>query len=179
MSARTWAGVLLVLAPIWFNTWFAVLAKRFEYPDVLRRPPAEILSRFRDGGSGLILTWWAFMLSGLLLIPTVVVVGNVVAPTGGTLIAVAIVVGVLAGLVQMLGLLRWVYLVPWLARAHAEAKPEDSARSRSRSRRSTGSSGSAWASTLVSADRPVVGAVRVRADVRAPSCPSGSAGRGS
>ena len=37
----------------------------------------------------------------------------------------AIVLGVLAGLVQMLGLLRWVYLVPWLARAHAEAKPED------------------------------------------------------
>ncbi len=125
MSPRTWAGVLLVLAPIWFNTWFAVLAKRFEYPDVLRRPPAEILSRFRDGGSGLILTWWAFMLSGLLLIPTVVVVGNVVVPTGGMLIAVAIVVGVLAGLVQMLGLLRWVYLVPWLARAHVEAKPEE------------------------------------------------------
>ena len=125
MSARTWAGVLLVLSPIWFNTWFAVLAKRFEYPDVLRRPPAEILSRFREGGSGLILTWWAFMLSGLLLIPTVVVVGNVVVPTGGTLIAVAIVVGVLAGLVQMLGLLRWVYLVPWLARAHAEAAPDD------------------------------------------------------
>ena len=55
MSPRTWAGVLLVLAPIWFNVWFAVLTKRFEYPDVLRRPPAEILSRFRDGGSGL--TW--------------------------------------------------------------------------------------------------------------------------
>ena len=65
------------------------------------------------------------MLSGLLLIPTVVVVGNVVVPTGGTLIAVAIVVGVLAGLVQMLGLLRWVYLVPWLARAHDEATPEE------------------------------------------------------
>jgi Domain of unknown function (DUF4386) len=125
VSARTWAGVLLVLAPIWFNVLFAVLAKRFEYPDVLRRPPAEVLSRFRDGGSGLILTWWAFMLSGLLLIPTVVVVGNVAVPTGGVLIAVAIVVGVLAGLVQMLGLLRWVYLVPWLARVHAEAKPEE------------------------------------------------------
>ena len=41
------------------------------------------------------------------------------------MIAVAIVVGVLAGLVQMLGLLRWVYLVPWLARAHVEAKPEE------------------------------------------------------
>ena len=48
------------------------------------------------------------MLSGLLLIPTVVVVGNVAVPTGGVLIAVAIVAGVLAGLVRMLGLLRWV-----------------------------------------------------------------------
>ena len=64
------------------------------------------------------------------------------------LIAVAIVVGVLAGLVQMLGLLRWVYLVPWLARAHAEAKPEEAALDRDRrSRRSTGSWASAWANT--------------------------------
>jgi hypothetical protein len=38
------------------------------------------------------------------------------------------VIGVLAALVQLLGLLRWSYLVPWLARAHAAAPtPQDRA----------------------------------------------------
>ena len=142
MSPRTWAAVPPGLAPIWFNTWFAVLAKRFEYPDVLRRPPAEVLSRFRDGGSGLILTWWAFMLSGLLLIPTIVAVGKVVVPHrrrpdrgrhrrgragGAGADARPAAVG----------------LPGAMARSGRTSRPNlrSSARSRSRSRRSTGSLG--------------------------------------
>jgi Domain of unknown function (DUF4386) len=114
------AGIVLIVAPLWFNTTFAVLGKRFDYPAILRRPTAEILERFRAGGSSLILLWWAFMLSGLLLIAAVVLLGQVLGFEG--IVAVATVVGVLAGLVQMLGLLRWVYLVPGLARAHADPK---------------------------------------------------------
>jgi hypothetical protein len=58
------------------------------------------------------------MVSGLLLIPTVVLLGQALGFTG--IVPVAVTIGVLAGLVQMLGLLRWVYLVPSLARAHAD-----------------------------------------------------------
>jgi hypothetical protein len=43
------------------------------------------------------------------------------ATDGGALVTVATVIGVLAALVQLLGLLRWSYLVPWLARVHATA----------------------------------------------------------
>jgi hypothetical protein len=118
MSVDVAAGVLLIVAPLWFNATFALLGKRFEYPDILRRPPADILERFRAGGSSLILLWWAFMLSGLLLIGGVVVLGQSLGFTGVVPLAVSI--GVLAGLVQMLGLLRWVYLVPSLARAVAD-----------------------------------------------------------
>jgi len=108
------AGILLIVAPLWFNTTFALLGKRFDYPDILRRPATEILDRFRAGGASLILLWWMFMLSGLLLIPAVVLLGQALGFKGVVPLAVA--VGVLAGLVQMLGLLRWVYLVPSLAR---------------------------------------------------------------
>jgi hypothetical protein len=38
----------------------------------------------------------------------------------GGVLPLATTIGVLAGLVQMLGLLRWVYLVPSLARAHVD-----------------------------------------------------------
>ena len=111
-------GAFLILAPLWFNATFALLGKRFDYPDILRRPATEILDRFRAGGSSLILLWWAFTLSGLLLIPAVVLLGQALGFTG--IVPLAVTVGVLAGLVQMLGLLRWVYLVPSLARMSAD-----------------------------------------------------------
>jgi hypothetical protein len=112
------AGVVLILAPLWFNASFALLGKRFDYPDILRRPATEILHRFRAGGSSLILLWWMFMMSGLLLIPAVVLLGQALGFTG--IVPLAVTIGVLAGLVQMLGLLRWVYLAPSLARMSAE-----------------------------------------------------------
>ena len=118
MNVELAAGVVLIVAPLWFNATFALLGTRFDYPDILRRPTAEILERFRAGGSSLILLWWMFMLSGLLLITGAVLLGQVL--RFGGIVPVATTIGVLAGLVQMLGLLRWVYVVPSLARAYAD-----------------------------------------------------------
>ena len=118
MNLHRAAGAVLIVAPLWFNATFALLGKRFEYPDILRRPTNEILDRFRAGGSSLVVLWWAFTLSGLLLIVGAVLLGQVLGFTG--IVPVAVTVGVVAGLVQMLGLLRWVYLVPSLARANAD-----------------------------------------------------------
>jgi hypothetical protein len=118
VRVETAAGIVLIAAPLWFNANFAMLGKRFDYPDILRRPTSEVLERFRAGGTGLILLWWAFMLSGLLLIAGVVLLGQVLGFAG--VVPLAVTVGVLAGLVQMLGLLRWVYAVPALARAYTD-----------------------------------------------------------
>jgi hypothetical protein len=118
ITTESWAAVLLIAAPLWFNATFALLGKRYEYPDILRRPSEEILQRFRAGGPSLILLWWAFMLSGLLMIGAVVLLSQALG--FGGILPVATTIGVLAGLVQMLGLLRWVYLVPTLARAHVD-----------------------------------------------------------
>lgn len=118
MNDETVAGVLLIVAPLWFNIMFALLGKRFDYPDILRRPAEDVLARFRAGGASLILLWWAFMLSGLILIAAVVLLGQSLGFWG--IVPLAVTIGVLAGLVQMLGLLRWVYLVPSLARTVGE-----------------------------------------------------------
>jgi hypothetical protein len=118
VSVGVAAGVLLIVAPLWFNATFALLGARFDYPDILRRPTDEILERFHAGGSSLILLWWAFMLSGLLFIAAAVLLGQALGFDG--VVVVATTFGVLAGLVQTLGLLRWVYVVPPLARAHAD-----------------------------------------------------------
>lgn len=114
------AVVLLVAVPILFNVAFAELGRTFSYPDVLRRPAAEVMQRVRDGGSALALRWWAFLLSALLMVPLTVLTTDAVGLRGG-LAQLVTTVGVLAALVQVLGLVRWVQVVPWLAARHETA----------------------------------------------------------
>ena len=52
------------------------------------------------------------------MIPAVVLLGQGLGFTG--VVPLAVTIGVLAGLVQMVGLLRWVYLVPSLARTYVD-----------------------------------------------------------
>ena len=114
------AVVLLVAVPILFNAAFAELGRTFSYPDVLRRPAAEVMQRVLDGRSALALRWWAFLLSALLMVPLVVLTTEAVGLHGG-LGQLVTTVGVLAALVQVLGLVRWVQVVPWLAARHETA----------------------------------------------------------
>ena len=114
------AAVLLVAVPILFNLAFAELGRTFSYPDVLRRPAAEVMQRVRDGGSALALRWWAFLLSALLMVPLAVLTTDALGLRGG-LAQLVTTVGVLAALVQVLGLVRWVQVVPWLAAKHESA----------------------------------------------------------
>lgn len=116
MSAPTVAGVLLIAVPVMFNGAFTMLAARFDYPEILRRPSFEVLARFRAGGTGLVLLWWGFAMTAVLLAPLVVMLSSAISDADATLLAVATTVGVLAAAVQFLGLIRWSFLVPYLAR---------------------------------------------------------------
>ena len=42
MSEQAVAGTALIAVPILFNAGFTLLAQRFDYPDVLRRPSHEV-----------------------------------------------------------------------------------------------------------------------------------------
>ncbi|TFC81475.1 DUF4386 domain-containing protein [Cryobacterium sp. TmT2-59] len=114
------ASLLLIALPIAFNAAFALVAVKFDYPDVLRRPTVEVLERFRQGGSALVLLWWAFAMTAVLLAPLAVLVSGSLAGADPTLLGMGATVGVLAAVVQFLGLIRWPFLVPYLARAIAE-----------------------------------------------------------
>ena len=108
---------LLIALPILFNVFYAALIVRFSYPGILREPTADILARFSKGGTGLILLWWGFAMSAVAFIPVAILTGTLVADE--TVRIAVVTVGVFAGLVQALGLLRWVFLVPYLARESA------------------------------------------------------------
>ncbi len=90
----------------------------FDYPDILRQPAGDVLTRFAGVGADVHLYWYAMFASALGIIPAAVGMGLLTVNSDRFLASITAVFGVLAGLVQALGLLRWVMLVPSLAAAY-------------------------------------------------------------
>jgi hypothetical protein len=128
MSIIQVTGVLLIFLPIAFNVIFFLLQKTFEYPDILRKPTDYILSQFTAGGTRLIVTWYSFALTGLLFIPMAILVNQVLAPDTRPYMTLATTIGILAGVVQFFGLIRWTFLVPYLATTYFEPNSSQSTR---------------------------------------------------
>jgi len=129
LSAEVVAAVLLIAVPIAFNLAFFELGRAFDYPNILRKEPDEILRRFADGGSNLLLRWQALLVSALAMLPLVAVLA-VVLGAPPTLTVLSIVIGAVAALVQALGLVRWPFAVPELARRYVSADGPDGAADR-------------------------------------------------
>jgi len=121
-------AVLIIVSLVSFNAAFLALGRLFDYPGILRRPASEILRRYRAGGRPLRAAWYAFMASGLLFMLVPLLLHPLLEARGVKSAIVATGLGLLAGLVQVLGLLRWSFLVPYLAEVHDRA---DAARRRS------------------------------------------------
>src|SRR5436309_9453277 len=119
LQIRRLAGLLLILVPVAFTVCFTLLQMQFEYPDILRQPIADVLTKFQAGGTGLIAVWYALTLTAVLFIPVVVLLHHVLAAQErSAALWVATVFGVVAGLAQTLGFLRWPFLVPHLAQSY-------------------------------------------------------------
>ena len=115
MNASRTAGTLLVAVPLIFTAGFTGLQMTFQYPDILRQPAGDVLTRFAAAGADLHLYWYGMMSASLLMIGAAIALGLHLWKHDNLLAAFSIGAGVLAGLVQALGLLRWVMLVPSLA----------------------------------------------------------------
>jgi len=120
MNVALVTGIMLILVPLGFNAAFAALATTFDYPDVLRRPTHEVLELFLAGGSRLVLLWWAFAITAVAVAPMAVLLAVALADADPSVVWLMAATGVLAALVQFLGLIRWPFLVPFLARASAD-----------------------------------------------------------
>jgi len=119
LQVRRLAGLLLILVPVAFTICVTLLQMQFEYPDILRQSTADVLAKFQAGGTRLIAVWYALTLTAVLFIPLVVLMHRVlVAQEASVTLWIATVFGVVAGLAQTLGFLRWPFLVPHLAAAY-------------------------------------------------------------
>jgi Domain of unknown function (DUF4386) len=129
LSIRRAAGTLLVIVPLAFTVCFLLLQQLFEYPDILRQSTGEVLSKFAAGGTPLIAVWYVLTLTAVAFVPLTLLVHRVLAERDApVLLWVATAFGVIAGLAQTLGFLRWPFLVPHLAQSYLAAGASDAQR---------------------------------------------------
>ena len=128
MELTTVTGLFLISVPIAFNVTFLLLGRAFEYPDILRKPTDYILRQFKQGGAPLRRLWYAFAFSTILFTPVPVMVQQVFQPNVPWFLIVGTVIGVLAGAVQFLGLIRWPFLVTSLAELYTQPEATQSTR---------------------------------------------------
>jgi hypothetical protein len=127
MELTTLTGLLFIIVPISFNITFVLLQRAFEYPDILRKPTDYILRRFKEGGASLKRLWYLFTFTGVLFTPVPVLVQQVF-PTAPWYLMVGTALCILAGAVQVLGLIRWPFLVPSLADLYTDKESSQATR---------------------------------------------------
>ena len=123
MASSRLIGLSAIALGIGFNIPYAILAATYDYPQILRQPASVALSRFADGGASLVLTWYAFMLAALLLVPLAIAL-SISADRIQRWPALALgaaLAGALAGIAQAIGLARWIFVIPNLAASRDEA----------------------------------------------------------
>lgn len=114
MKTEKLIGLLLILGAIGVFIPYTTLTIMFEYPDILRQDTGVILTKFNRGGSSLILTWWAFAILGLPLLIAFILIGQKIEKEFYHARWVTT-IGIIGLVVQIIGLLRWSFVVPVLA----------------------------------------------------------------
>jgi Domain of unknown function (DUF4386) len=115
LPLRRTTGALFVGAAVAFAAAATVLSATFDWPDVLRRPAAEVLAGFPAGGSPLVWTWFATGWSCAVLAVPVLLLPAALGRRDDPALRVATALGAASVLLEVIGFLRWVFVVPALA----------------------------------------------------------------
>lgn len=107
------AGGLMVGAAVLANVGFTMLGSRFSYPDVLTEPADDVLATFHADATAIGALFATLAVASALLIPIAWLIRTLIAP--GRTRQVVVASGIAAGVVQVIGLLRWPLLVPHFA----------------------------------------------------------------
>jgi Domain of unknown function (DUF4386) len=111
-GTRRLVAVLMVVAVVLANVAFLGLGSVFNYPDILQDSAKTILAEFREDQGTIITLFVVLALSAALLAPIALFVGRLAPNQLGRW---SVRVGIAAAVVQVIGLLRWPLIVPFLA----------------------------------------------------------------
>jgi hypothetical protein len=114
MKTNRIIGISFILGAFGVLIPYILLTFSFDYPDILRQETGVVLTKFHEGGNRLIWTWWAFAILGLPLMVGYSLLGQKLEPKF-SLVRTATTLGLIGLIAQLIGLLRWTFVVPILA----------------------------------------------------------------
>jgi len=120
MSIRTRTGLFFLIAALAFGVSASVLSATFDWPHILREPAPTVLTRFTAGGDALVWTWFATGWTyALLAVPMLLLPAALRHPA----LRYATLAGAASVVLSLIGFLRWVFVVPALARSWESGSP--------------------------------------------------------
>jgi hypothetical protein len=116
-ALRRPAGILLLVGALSFATVATVLSVTFDWPDILREDADVVLPAFLAGGSTLIWTWFATAWTYAILLIPILLLPRVLGRANDPILRLATIMGAASVVLSLIGFLRWVFVVPALARS--------------------------------------------------------------
>ena len=118
---RRTTGALFLIGALTFATAATVLSTTFDWPDILRESADVVLPKFAAGGPSLVWTWFATAWTYAILFVPILLLPTVLGRRGDAPLGVATFAGAISALLALIGFLRWVFVVPPLARMYQES----------------------------------------------------------
>jgi drug/metabolite transporter (DMT)-like permease len=118
---RRVVGGLFLLGAVAFAAAATLLSSAFEWPDILREPANVVLPEFTDAGTGLVWIWFATAWTYAILLAPMLLLPTALGQRDDPVLRAATFVGSVSVLMSLIGFLRWVFVVPPLARAYDTA----------------------------------------------------------
>ncbi|HJV13538.1 MAG TPA: DUF4386 domain-containing protein [Propionibacteriaceae bacterium] len=120
LRLRRVTGALFLIGALSFAAAATILSARFNWPDILREPPDVVLPEFAAGGPSLVWIWFATAWTYAILVVPILLLPSAIGRRDDVALWVATFAGAISALLALIGFLRWVFVVPSLARLYQE-----------------------------------------------------------
>lgn len=112
---RKLTGFMFILSPLWLFVNLAVLAQVSNFPDIQAKGTDEFLTTVYQAGTKGIIVWYIAIVSGILYTAATVMFHRVLEPERIPWMGVVTTIGIGAWLIQLIGMVRWIFVFPYLA----------------------------------------------------------------
>ena len=116
VNFRKLTGFIFILTPLWLIINSRVLAAVSGFPDIQYEGVDALLTRIHASGTLGIFVWYVFIIPGVLYIAGTVMFHKLLEPERIPWFGVATTMGVIGWAIQFFGLVRWIFVYPYLAK---------------------------------------------------------------
>jgi Domain of unknown function (DUF4386) len=120
LRLRRVTGILFLVSALTFTASATGLSATFDWPDILREPADVVLPSFAAGGSSLVWTWFATAWTYAILLVPILLLPAALGRRDDVALWVATFAGAISVMLALIGFLRWVFVVPPLARRYQD-----------------------------------------------------------